>query len=102
MSRMSRISIPITILKSETSDIISKGAHLIGEIEVRPKEQPHMSLGNYTSTNIPERFIIRVKPELESDVIVAQIIKLEPKQELILHVANYGNEIISAEVWSIK
>jgi hypothetical protein len=109
MSQGSKISVPITILRSEASHLATKGtqtlsgARLVGEIEVRPKEQPRMSLGNYTPTNTPKRFIARISPEPEFDAIVTQITKLgsDKDYELVLHIANYGDTTICAEIWRL-
>lgn len=77
--------------------------HPIGEIEVKSKEQPHMSLGNYRTAHPPKGFAIHISPDPEPDAIVTQITRLESdgKFELVLHIANYGNKTISAEVWQL-
>lgn len=109
MSRIPKTSVPITILRSDAPHLTAedaqtfKGARLVGEIEVRPKEQPRMSLGNYTPTNAPERFIARISPRPEFDAIVTQITQLgsDKEYELVLHIANYGDTTICAEVWQL-
>jgi hypothetical protein len=84
-------------------DNIPKGLHPIGEIEIMPKEQPHISLGNYTPANRPKGFAIRIHPDPELDSIVTQITSLgdNNKYELVLHIANYGDAQVSAEVWRL-
>lgn len=105
---ISKIPPPIINLRSESeaSHLIvkgpnpPKGAHLIGEIEVRSKEQPHMSLGNFNSMNPPKGFTIHISPDSDPDDIVTQVTRLgeDDDYELVLHIANYGNKTVSAEV----
>lgn len=75
----------------------------IAEIEVNSKEQPHISLGNYAADNHPKGFAIYISPEPEAETVVTQITSLgtEEDYELVLHIANYGSESISAEVWRL-
>jgi hypothetical protein len=110
MSDTSKTPVPIANLRaeSEASHLIqiSKAIddkHPIGEIEVKSKEQPHMSLGNYTSAHPPKGFAIHISPVPEPDAIVTQITSLgdDEKYELVLHVANYGNKMVSVEVWKL-
>jgi hypothetical protein len=110
MPQVAKTPAPITHLRSE-SDV----SHLIvtefettkntpiGEIEVKSNEQPHVSLGDYTSINPPKGFVIHISPSPEPDAIVTQITSLgtDEKYELVLHIANYGSKAISAEVWQI-
>lgn len=75
----------------------------LGEIEVRPKEQPHMSLGNFNNISPPKGFTIHISPDPEPDDIVTQVTRLgeDDNYELVLHIANYGNKTVSAEVWQM-
>lgn len=77
--------------------------HPIGEIEVKPKEQPHMSLGNYSDEKPPKGFAVHVSPDPDPEAIVTQVTRLEDgsNYELVLHIANYGNRTVSAEVWRL-
>lgn len=111
LSRASKTSTPITNLSSEedashliVEEFRSAGAKRpVGEIEVRSKEQPHMSLGNYRATDPPKGFAIRIDPSPDPEAIVTQITSLGTKEEyeLILHIANYGNRTVSAEIWQL-
>ena len=111
MSPISKITAPITALRSEmdvshlikNSSSAVKGTHPIHEVEVKPKEQPHISLGNYSTIDPPKGFNIRFTPDPEPDSIVTQITSLgtEKEYELVLHIANYGNNTVSAEVWQL-
>ena len=110
MSQDSKTPAPIinAEIEFETSQLIksNKSAKklLIGEIEVRSKEQPRMSLGKYTSENPPKGFAIHINPDPEPDAIVTQIMRTgtDKKYELVLHVANYGDKTICAEVWRMQ
>lgn len=77
--------------------------HPLGEIEVRSKEQPHMSLGNFNDVNPPKGFAIHISPDPDPEAIVTQITRLgeDDDYELVLHIANYGNKTVSAEVWEL-
>jgi|GEM_PF-2501241 len=74
----------------------------IAEIEVGPLEQPHMSLGRFTAANPPIGFSIEVTPETDSEMIVTRVATLgsddDYDYELILHIANFSNRAVSAEV----
>lgn len=100
---------PITNLRVESeathllkvASTIPSNRHPIGEIEVKPKEQPHMSLGNFNTANPPKGFTIHIDPDPDPDAIVTQITRLghDESYELVLHIANYGNKTVSVEVW---
>lgn len=102
---------PIITLRSESevSHLIRKlpkaieHTHPLIEIEVKSKEQPHMSLGNYRKEYPPKGFAIHISPDPEPDAIVTQITRLESEEgfELVLHIANYGDRTVSAEVWEM-
>lgn len=74
----------------------------IGEIEVRSGEQLHMSLGTYTEEERLKGFTTELTPDPEDDdAIVTRVARVEKengKYELVLHIANYGNKTISAEI----
>lgn len=91
-----------TFQKSDDiSDASLKG--IIGEMEIRPGIQSHMSLGNFPHHYSPRGFCIKVDPDPEPDDLVAQTTRLDHKNayELILHVANYGDRTLTAEVWQM-
>ncbi len=102
---------PIKRLRSESeaSHLITivpealKYKHPIGEVEVKSKEQPHISLGNFTYTNPPKGFAIHITPDPEPEAIITQITRLgeDDTYELVLHIANYGDKTVSAEVWQL-
>ncbi len=76
----------------------------IGKLEVKSQEQPHMLLGEFTSSFPAKGFLIQIEPDPDStDSIVTQIIKLgtENHYNLILHIANYGDKTVYAEVWQM-
>ena len=76
--------------------------NILAVVEVKPLEQTHISLGNYDSNHRPQSFALKLHPNQKDDELVAQITKLELENgeyELVLHVANYSNKIISIEVW---
>ena len=101
---------PITSLRSESeaSHLLTileapiKG-HPIGEIEVKSKEQPHISLGNFSSTSPPTGLCNSHHPDPEPGDIVTQVTQIgdEKHYEMVLHIANYGNKTVSAEVWQL-
>lgn len=75
---------------------------LIAEVEIKPVEQTHISLGNYPRKQRPQGFAIKPYPEVSDEELITQITKLEHESgeyELVLHVANYSEKIISIEVW---
>lgn len=78
----------------------------IGEIEVRPGEQLHMSLGIYKEKERLIGFTTELTPDPGDDdsivTCVARIEKENGKYELILHIANYGTKTISAEIRNIR
>lgn len=96
-------------LESESSHLITKMTespnhkHPVGEIEVKPKEQPHMSLGNFISKKPPKGFAIHISPDPDPEAIVTQVTRLgeDDNYELVLHIANYGNKTVSVEVWRL-
>lgn len=102
---------PITNLRSESeaSHLITTltdaplDKHPIGEIEVKSKEQPHMSLGNFSAENSPKGFAIHICPDPEPGDIVTQVTQIgdDRHYEMVLHIANYGNKTVSAEVWQL-
>ena len=70
---------------------------------LNPSEQDHVSLGNFTANLPPKGFVIHINPDPEPDAIVTQMTKIgtEWQYELILHIANYGDQTIDAEVWPL-
>lgn len=108
-SKMSQAKVPIPNprVELEMSHLLEKYSRdhfsrLLAEVEIKPVEQTHISLGNYSRDQIPQGFALKLHPELSSDELVTQITKLEHENggyELVLHVANYGERTISIEIW---
>lgn len=87
------------LLLSDTPD----DARPVGELEVRPRRQERVSLGNFTLANPPKGFSLQVTPKRDSDAVVPQLTRLGAtydKYELVLHVANYGDRTVSVEVFA--
>lgn len=71
--------------------------------EVQSRSQSRVSLGDFTIERPPMGFTLEVSPKFDPDSIVAQITKLDAEYdeyELVLHVANYGDRIMSVEVFA--
>lgn len=105
MTNVSQITAPVInqMVSDEAPNLLLThvGRGLIGEIEVRPGEQPHMSLGNYVKSHLPKGFSISLQPDLQPDAVVAQVISVEVdegKYEYVLHIANYGDKTVCAEI----
>lgn len=94
-----KASSPLVIKKLSSP----KSAYAMVNIEVRPTEQPHVSLGDYTSNETPIGFALYIEPDPEPDAIVAQIMRVGSAKnyELVLHVANYGSRTVDVEVWPL-
>lgn len=74
----------------------------VGELEVKPQEQPHLVLGVFSSKQPAKGFSIEYKPQPDStDSVVSQIYKVgdDKHYKLILQIANYGEDTVHAEVW---
>lgn len=76
---------------------------LIGELKVLPKEQPHLFLGRFTNSQPPKGFAIHLNPDPDPDTIVTQINRMDRAKdyELVLYIANYGDRVITAQVWPL-
>jgi hypothetical protein len=75
----------------------------IGKLQIKAHEQPHISLGNFTSTHPPKGFSIHITPDPDPDAIITKVMTLgsDREYELILHIANYGNKTVNAKVWPL-
>lgn len=73
------------------------------KLEVRSNEQPHVSLGHYRRPERLRGFEIRLFPDPDPDTIVTQVTCLDGDEtcELVLHIANYGDMTVNAEVWRL-
>ena len=71
MANVSQITAPIInqAIGDDASGLLLNHVRrgIVGEIEVRPGEQPHMSLGNYIKPHLPKGFSIDLTPEVEPD-----------------------------------
>jgi hypothetical protein len=75
----------------------------IGKLQIKAHEQPHISLGSFTSTHPPKGFSIHITPDPDPEAIVTQVTTLgsDREYELILHIANYGDKTVNAKVWPL-
>lgn len=74
----------------------------LGSLELKPRQQSHMSLGLFNPSKPAKGFLVNVSPDPNvSDSVVTQITSLGNARhyELILRVANYGDQKLQAEVW---
>jgi hypothetical protein len=77
----------------------------IGNLRVKPRDQQHIHLGDYTTARLAKGFSISLTPEPEvPDMVTADVITVDKSDgyELVLHIANYGNTVIDAEVWEME
>ncbi|WP_435212614.1 hypothetical protein [Streptomyces sp. bgisy034] len=71
------------------------------EFEVSPKDQCHVSLGDFAADASPIGFSIEITPNHDPEDVTAQITRLSAEYneyELVLHVANRSRETVSVEV----
>mgnify|MGYP007031181115 CR=1 FL=1 len=74
----------------------------IDEVDVQPGKQPHISLGKFKNAYQPKGFSIHLTPDPDDDAIATHVTSLQMDDEtyeLVLHIANYGNKTIHAEIW---
>jgi hypothetical protein len=79
-------------------------AEPINKIKVRPQEQQHISLGNFTVAKPPKGFSVGVDPDPDPAGSVASEITSQgtpSRYELILHLVNYGDKTVTAKVWQL-
>lgn len=78
----------------------SKSRPLV-EIEVKPKDQVRVLLGEFTQQNHPKGFSVEYSPSPDPEnSMVSRVTSLESAkhQKLILHIANYGSKPIKSFV----
>lgn len=83
-----------------TSKSASKGKPL-AEIEVKPKDQVRVLLGEFTDQNHPKGFSVEYATNPDPDnSMVSRVTSLKSanRQKLILHIANYGSKPTKALV----
>jgi hypothetical protein len=74
----------------------------VGELKVDANSQSRMSLGSFHQNECIDGFSVYISPRPQDDAIVSQITKTQSRDgdfELILHIANYGDVDVCAEVW---
>lgn len=75
----------------------------LGELEVGPHQQPHLSLGTFDDEVSPKGFSIEVNPSPDPEgSVITQVATLKKGNhyELVLQVANYGDKPVHAAVWA--
>lgn len=112
MSQVLKINTPIfqPRVESEASHLLVDRpvynlGNPLGEVEVKPGEQSHISLGDFHKFNPQRNFYVHLNPTpQDEDAIVTQMTQLmtsENQYELVLHIANYDRKTICAEVWQL-
>lgn len=71
----------------------------IAEVEVKPKDQVRVLLGEFTPQNYPRGFSVEFTPHPDNSM-VSRVTSLESgdRQKLILHIANFGEKPVSGIV----
>lgn len=88
----------------DVSHLISNQASGAGkslvEVEVKPKDQVRVLLGEFTAQNQPRGFSVEYTPSPPENSMVSRVTSLESAdhQKLILHIANYGEKSTKAKV----
>jgi len=76
----------------------------IGKLEVKPQQQPKISLGVFGADSPAKGFSVEFSPEPESsESLVTQVayVGTSKRYELILHITNYGSKTVDAKIWQI-
>lgn len=83
--------------------LTGRANYLVSEIEVRPYEQLQVLLGNFRK--LPKGFSLHFSPQPEQDEVVARMVELVAGDgalaKLILHIGNYGDKTMTAQVWRL-
>ena len=79
-------------------------ATFTGEIEVQPKKQPRIKLGYFLLDQMPKKILLAISPAVEIDAITAYVTGMKDADdyELFINVANYGDAVVSAKIWSLS
>lgn len=88
------------LISSQTS---GNGKSLV-EVEVKPKDQVRVLLGEFTPQNQPRGFSVEYSPSPDPEnSMVSRVTSLESadRQKLILHIANYGEKPTKATVTTL-
>lgn len=80
----------------------SKEASFIKKVELKPTEQQRILLGSFKGDNPPKGFSIELTPDPNPEgSVVTEVTSIgtSKRYKLVLHIANYGINTVSAEVW---
>lgn len=72
-------------------------------LEVRPRDQGRVSLGDFTVDNPPKGFLLQATPNDYPEAVVSQLTSLSgtyDRYELVLHIANYGDRTEVVDVYA--
>lgn len=71
-------------------------------LEVRPRDQTRVSLGDFAIANPQGGFTVLATPDDYPETVVSRLTRLSStydKYELVLHVANYGDRTVTVDVF---
>jgi len=100
-SATSSTPVDTSAMANKPSAIFTK---YVGKIDVEPKAQSHIHLGEFGTTNPAKGFSIDLgsRPDLLESIVTLITSRGTPKHyELTLHIRNSGEESVSAEVWQL-
>lgn len=89
------------LLVERQSHVFTK---FVGRFNLKPRDQQRMSLGHFTVAHPAKGFSIALNPEPKTpDTVVTHITPLgtAKRYELVLHVANFSDELLNVEVWGM-
>lgn len=78
---------------------------VIEKLKVRPGQQSHVHLGNFTHTQPPKGFVVELNPDpFPDDSVVTKVLSADAgkKYSLTLHIANYGASTVTAEIQQLS
>lgn len=81
-----------------------KSADLIEKLELKPREQRHISLGSFVGDDPPKGFSVEVAPDPDpTDSVRTEVTSLgTPRQyRLVMNISNDGAKTVSAAVWRL-
>lgn len=86
------------------ADLVHQPDHQIGELRVKPKQQPSILLGNFSAENPPKGFKIAIHPNPRPANSVSTSVATTGTPDhykLILRVANNGIKTVGVTVQQI-
>lgn len=86
------------------ADIVNQQDHSIGELRVKPKQQPSILLGSFSAENPPKGFRIAIHPNPRPANSVSTSVATTgtpDSYKLILRVANNGIKTVGVTVQQI-